>query len=108
MSTTSAATSSPVAASDMPSVDGVPVPSSGWTGTIVRVLSGVIWAIDAFLKWLPGYRDSDISSLKTAAQGQPSWLHWWFHFLPTSARGSSTPCCSSPCWGSPRPHGESA
>jgi uncharacterized membrane protein YphA (DoxX/SURF4 family) len=80
MSTTDDATSSPVTASDVASVDGVPTPSRGWTGTIVRLLFGVIWAIDAVLKWLPGYRDSYISSLKSAAQGQPSWLHWWFHF----------------------------
>jgi nitrite reductase (NO-forming) len=40
----------------------------------------VIWAIDAFLKWLPGYRHTYISQLRQATQGQPSWLHWWFHF----------------------------
>jgi uncharacterized membrane protein YphA (DoxX/SURF4 family) len=55
-----------------------PKPNLG--GTSVRLIFGVIWAIDAFLKWLPGYRDSYISSLKQAAQGQPSWLHLWFHF----------------------------
>ncbi len=57
-----------------------PTPSSGWTGTIVRLLFGVIWAIDAMLKWLPGYRHTYLSNLKTAAQGQPSFLHGWFHF----------------------------
>jgi hypothetical protein len=36
-----------------------PAPSSGWTGTIVRVLFGVIFAIDAALKWLPGYRNDE-------------------------------------------------
>ena len=46
----------------------VPTPSAGWTGTVVRLLFGVIWAIDAYLKWLPGYRDSYIDSLKSAAQ----------------------------------------
>jgi thiosulfate dehydrogenase (quinone) large subunit len=58
----------------------VPAPSAGWTGTTVRLLFGVIWAIDATLKWLPGYRHTYISNLKSAAQGQPSWLHGWFHF----------------------------
>ncbi|MGZ4273110.1 MAG: hypothetical protein ACXVRP_05030 [Solirubrobacteraceae bacterium] len=69
-------------AHDGRSADGepVPTPSVGWTGTVVRILFGVIWAIDAFLKWLPGYRHSYIDQLKTAAQGQPSWLHGWFHF----------------------------
>lgn len=43
-----------------------PTPSVGWTGTIVRLLFGVIWAIDAYLKWLPGYRSSYISNLKSS------------------------------------------
>jgi hypothetical protein len=43
------------------------------------MLFGVTWAIDAVLKWLPGYRHTFLSQLKGAAQRQPSWLHWWFH-----------------------------
>ena len=46
---------------------------------VVRLLFGVTWSIDAVLKWLPGYRNSFLSQLQAAAQGQPSWLHWWFH-----------------------------
>jgi nitrite reductase (NO-forming) len=57
-----------------------PHPSRGWTGTIVRLLFGVIWAIDAVLKWLPGYRHQYISMLKQTATGQPAFLHGWFHF----------------------------
>ena len=57
-----------------------PAPSAGWTGTATRVLFGVIWAIDAVLKWLPGYRRHYIGNLKSVAQGQPTWLHGWFHF----------------------------
>jgi uncharacterized membrane protein YphA (DoxX/SURF4 family) len=70
------------AATADPSADGrrLPTPSQGWTGTIVRLLFGVIWAVDAYLKWLPGYRHDYISNLKQTAQGQPSWLHGWFHF----------------------------
>jgi nitrite reductase (NO-forming) len=58
----------------------LPAPSAGWTGTTVRVLFGSIWAIDAVLKWLPGYRHHYIRNLQSVAQGQPSWLHGWFHF----------------------------
>jgi hypothetical protein len=47
---------------------------------MVRLLFGVIWSLDAALKWLPGYRHNYISNLKQAADGQPSWLHGWFHF----------------------------
>lgn len=67
---------------------GVPTPSSGWTGVTVRLLFGVIWAIDAYLKWRPGYRHDYISNLKGAAQGQPSWLHAWFHFWINLQSGS--------------------
>ena len=49
----------------------------------VRLLFGVAWAIDAVLKWQPGYRHSFLSQLQGAAQGQPSWLHGWFHFWIT-------------------------
>src|SRR6201999_369613 len=49
----------------------------------VRLLFGLAWAIDAVLKWLPGYRHSYLTQLQATAQGQPSWLHWWFHFWIT-------------------------
>lgn len=58
----------------------LPTPSQGWTGTTVRLLFGLIWATDAVLKWLPGYRRNYLDNLKSTAQGQPSWLHGWFHF----------------------------
>jgi len=68
------------AAAGNPSKPKLPTPSAGWTGTTVRLLFGLIWAIDAVLKWLPGYRHDYLSNLKSVAQGQPSWLHGWFHF----------------------------
>jgi uncharacterized membrane protein YphA (DoxX/SURF4 family) len=68
----------------------LPSPSAGWTGTIVRLLFGVIWAIDAYLKWLPGYRDTYISNLKQTAQGQPSFLHGWFRFWINLQSGAPT------------------
>ncbi len=61
----------------------LPKPSSGWTGTTVRLLFGLIFGIDAILKWLPGYRHTYISQLKSVATGQPSWLQGWFHFWIT-------------------------
>jgi len=68
----------------------LPSPSAGWTGTIVRLLFGVIWGIDAYLKWLPGYRHSYIANLRMAAQGQPSFLHGWFHFWINLQSGAPT------------------
>jgi nitrite reductase (NO-forming) len=52
----------------------------GRGATIVRLLFGSVWAIDALLKWLPGYRHAYLSQLKSATQGQPGFLHGWFHF----------------------------
>ncbi len=66
-----------------PARSGIPTPPAGWTGTIVRVMFGVIWAIDAVLKWLPGYRHSYVGALNASAQGQPLFLHGWFHFWIT-------------------------
>jgi nitrite reductase (NO-forming) len=39
---------------------------------------GAIFGVDAYLKWLPGYRDTYLSQLKSVAHGQPSWLAGWF------------------------------
>jgi uncharacterized membrane protein YphA (DoxX/SURF4 family) len=61
----------------------MPSPSAGWTGTGVRLLFGVIFGVDAVLKWLPGYRKTYLSALKLAAASQPAWLHGWFHFWIT-------------------------
>jgi nitrite reductase (NO-forming) len=46
----------------------------------VRIGFGLIWAIDATLKWLPGFRHGFLGMVQDAAQGQPAWLAPWFHF----------------------------
>jgi nitrite reductase (NO-forming) len=56
----------------------------------VRLIFGVIWGIDAYLKWLPGYRHSYIANLKTAANGQPSFLYGWFHLWITLQSSAPT------------------
>ncbi|MFZ0386588.1 MAG: hypothetical protein WAL22_13055 [Solirubrobacteraceae bacterium] len=56
--------------------------------TILRLAFGVVWAINAALKWLPGYRSTYLSQLKAVAQGQPSFLHGWFHFWITLQSGA--------------------
>jgi nitrite reductase (NO-forming) len=68
----------------------LPTPSTGWTGTVVRLLFGVIWGIDAYLKWLPGYRHTYIANLRMTAKGQPAFLHGWFHFWITVQSGAPT------------------
>lgn len=51
-----------------------------WPKDALRIGFGVIWAIDAVLKWLPGFRTGYVPMIKMAAQGQPGWLHPWFSF----------------------------
>jgi thiosulfate dehydrogenase (quinone) large subunit len=46
----------------------------------VRIGFGLIWAIDATLKWLPGFRHGFLGMIQDSAQGQPAWLAPWFHF----------------------------
>jgi thiosulfate dehydrogenase (quinone) large subunit len=59
----------------------------------VRVLdcvspSASFGGINAVLKWLPGYRHTYLAQLKGVAQGQPGFLHGWFHFWITLQSGS--------------------
>jgi nitrite reductase (NO-forming) len=46
---------------------------------IVRLAFGLIWGIDATLKWLPGFRDNYLMMIRASAQGQPAWLLPFFH-----------------------------
>ena len=54
--------------------------ASAWPKDALRVAFGVIWAIDATLKWLPGFKDSYMSTIMAIRDGQPHWLLWWFDF----------------------------
>lgn len=44
----------------------------------LRIAFGLVWVIDATLKWLPGFRDSFAAMLDATAHGQPGWLGPWF------------------------------
>src|SRR5216683_1590085 len=49
-----------------------------WPKDALRISFGVIWLIDAVLKWLPGFRSGYMSMLM--GQAQPHWLMPWFNF----------------------------
>jgi uncharacterized membrane protein YphA (DoxX/SURF4 family) len=51
-----------------------------WPKYALRITFGMIWLIDAVLKWLPGFRSGYSGMISGAGQGQPGWLHWWFSF----------------------------
>ena len=45
----------------------------------VRTAFGVLMAIDAWLKWQPGFAAHYVGYLQNAANAQPHWLAPWFH-----------------------------
>lgn len=47
---------------------------------ILRIIFGLMWAIDAGFKWQPAFKAGFLDQIKSAADGQPSWLHGWFSF----------------------------
>lgn len=51
-----------------------------WPKTALRVTFGVIWLVDAVLKWLPGFRRDYMDTIMGQADGQPGWLRGWFRF----------------------------
>jgi hypothetical protein len=51
-----------------------------WSKTTVRIVFGIIWLIDATLKWLPGFRTAYANGFHEGADGQPNWLNGWFNF----------------------------
>jgi nitrite reductase (NO-forming) len=61
-----------------------------WPKTAVRASFGIIWGVDAAMKWLPGFRSNYMSYLVGAAKGQPSWLAWWFNFWIRLQRPNAT------------------
>ena len=54
--------------------------NSLWPKDALRITFGVIWLVDAALKWLPGFRSSYMDLIMGTAQGQPGWLKPWFDF----------------------------
>jgi nitrite reductase (NO-forming) len=51
-----------------------------WPKDALRISFGIIWLVDAALKWLPGFRSSYMGVIMGEAQGQPGWLRPWFRF----------------------------
>jgi uncharacterized membrane protein YphA (DoxX/SURF4 family) len=47
---------------------------------LLRLAFGVVWLIDAYLKWQPAFINAYASNVADGAKGQPSWLRPWFRF----------------------------
>jgi nitrite reductase (NO-forming) len=50
----------------------------GRSADALRIGFGVIWLVDAGMKWLPGFRSGMAGMISDAAQGQPGFLMPWF------------------------------
>jgi nitrite reductase (NO-forming) len=59
-----------------------------WPKSAVRVAFGLIWLVDAILKWQPTFRHDYIDTLRSGAQDQASWLKPWFDFWIDLQRGA--------------------
>jgi uncharacterized membrane protein YphA (DoxX/SURF4 family) len=47
---------------------------------ILRIAFGMVWALDAYLKWQPSFVKSFSATIAAGAQSQPHWLSPWFRF----------------------------
>ena len=56
--------------------------------TAIRVVFGLVWAIDGALKFQPGFADSLSGMISDAGQGQPGWLQPWFGFWSQTVTGN--------------------
>lgn len=56
----------------------------------LRTAFGMVWAVDAVLKWLPGFRDGFGNMLDQAAKAQPGWLRPLFDLWIGLPRGVTT------------------
>ncbi len=46
----------------------------------VRTVFGLVWAVDAYLKFRPEFLSGYLGIIQGAASGQPAWLTPWFNF----------------------------
>ena len=57
--------------------------------TFIRIILGIVWLIDGYLKFQPGFVDSFPDKISSAGLGQPAWLQPWFNFWATATTGNA-------------------
>jgi nitrite reductase (NO-forming) len=60
-----------------------------WLKSLIRIVFGIVWLIDGYLKFQPGFVDSFPDLIKSS--GQPSWLQPWFNFWYNITVGNAAP-----------------
>ncbi len=48
--------------------------------SVMRIIFGIVWGIDGWFKFQPGFADTIVGQISDAANGQPGWLQPWFSF----------------------------
>jgi uncharacterized membrane protein YphA (DoxX/SURF4 family) len=65
-------------------------PAARWPRAAIRIVFGIVWLLDAALKWLPGFRTTYEAGVTYGGQGQPGWLQPWFRFWVDMQRPNIT------------------
>ena len=47
---------------------------------LLRIVFGLVWAVDAYFKWTPGFFGQFVDYLQGAAKDQPVWVKAWIGF----------------------------
>jgi thiosulfate dehydrogenase (quinone) large subunit len=47
---------------------------------ILRIVFGIVWAVDAWFKWQPDFINNFASYLTGSLDGQPAWVQAWINF----------------------------
>jgi uncharacterized membrane protein YphA (DoxX/SURF4 family) len=58
----------------------VALPALAHRVVALRIGFGVVWAIDAFLKWRPSFSRNFVDNVAMGSMNQPTWLAPWFRF----------------------------
>ncbi len=66
----------------------IPTTLASWRLTgigLLRIVFGIIWAVDAWFKWQPGFINNFMNYLNDSASGQPpavqSWINFWMNTI---------------------------
>jgi nitrite reductase (NO-forming) len=51
---------------------------------MVPIFFGLIWLVDAYLKWQPAFQRHFLAIVQAGASNQPGWLKPWYHFWSTA------------------------
>jgi len=60
-----------------------------WLKSFIRIFLGIVWLIDGYLKFSPGLVDSFPDLVRSAGDGQPTWLQPWFSFWSSVTTGNA-------------------